>query len=146
MRQEQYPLGRLRAKAREEVSQMQHLAVTQAMVDLLHDHRIRPRPQLGEKPVGFLLMPGFIGDPRAERHLPLDVGERGPSIEFDGRLAAAVSGARLTRERENHSHARRTPHAARGHRICPTLVDSCTNAVITNCEILRLVCRSSFST
>ena len=139
MRQEQHPLRRLRAEPREEIPQMQHLAVAQAMRDLLHDHRIRPGTQLGEKPVGFLLMTGFIGDPRAERHLPLDVGERRPSVEFDRALATPVSRTGLAPQRDTDDHAPRTTHDARCHRICPTLVDNCTKAVITNCEVLRLV-------
>src|SRR5438477_11414217 len=97
MRQEQRPLCRLRTEPREEIPQMPHLAVALAMRDLLDDHRIGPGAQLGEKPVGCLLMTGFIGDPRAERHLPLDVGERGPSVEFDRALVAPISRTCLTR-------------------------------------------------
>src|SRR5439155_1506962 len=51
-----------------------------------------------------------------------------------------------TRQCEDNSHARRTTHHAPSHRICPTLVDSWTKAVITNWETLRFVCLSSFRT
>src|SRR5579859_1044180 len=102
---------------------MQDLAGAQAMIDLLHDHRVRPRLQLRQEPVGLLLMPGFVGYPGTKRHLLLDVGERGCAIELD-RIGLASASPRLTAERKKQAYARRPTHDARLHRICPTLVES----------------------
>jgi hypothetical protein len=145
--QEQHPLGRLRLEAREEVLQMQHFTAAQLVGDVLHDHGIGALAKLSQEPVGFLLMPRLVGNPWTEGHLLLDVCEGGLAVELDGTLAtAAAPRARLTPEQKEQSQAPGLSPQAPRHRICPTLVESWTNAVITNCEILRFVCRSSLRT
>ena len=91
---------------------MQRVAAVCDVTNLLHDDCIGASAQLGEQPVARLVMSRLVRDPRSERHLLLDIGERGAAVEL-GRRIATVAGTRLARQNENKSHARGTPHAAR---------------------------------
>ena len=152
MREEQDPVGRMRTKPREEIAQAQICPFFRNPAELLHGDRVGPRAQRGQQPVAHLLVPGSVGDARPKRHLLLQVGERGRGIELSTRLCAATSapsasGTRLARDEKQDQEVLEDGEGwSRIHRSCPMLVDSCTNAVITNCEILRFVWRSSLST
>src|SRR5205809_889619 len=140
--------GGLRAKAGEKVPQPQRHALRRLLRERLDDHGIRSLTQLRGEPVAHLVMAGRIGNPRAKRHLLLDVRERGLAVELASGLGAvSCPGACLARgEKQDEEVVEDREGWSRYHRSCPTLVESWTKAVITNCEILRFVWRSSLRT
>ncbi len=118
---------------------------------ILHDDGVRALAQPCQQPVGGLFVTAGSGDARAERHLRLDVAERPLPVESPTappRTAAPPAppapapapGLPLAGGRCGQQGYRQ-----HSHRICPTLVLSWTNAVMTSCAVLRLICRSSFT-
>ena len=71
-----------------------------------------------------------------EGELALDVPQGAGPVELPTRPRAAG----VARRHHQPQHRDRPPAA---HRSWPTDVVKLTNAVITNCDVLRLVCRSS---
>src|SRR5207247_8402143 len=90
VREEQHPLGCLRTEAREEVAQVERIAAVGDVTDFLDDDRIGAGAQLGEEPGARLLVSGLVRDARSERHLLLDVGERGAPLELGWRTATVA--------------------------------------------------------
>src|SRR3989475_7257093 len=141
VRQEQHALRSCGSEAREEIAQMERVALAGDVGDRLHGNGVRAGAQLGEDPVPGALVRRGVRDARPELHLLLQVRERVAAVEF---ARPAGGAARLAGEQEDQGQER-PPSFDPAHWIRPTLVWSSTNAVITSCEVLRLACRSSFT-
>src|SRR5437660_5145741 len=147
VRQEQHALRSRGSEAREEIAQMERVALAGDVGDRLHGNGVRAGPQLGEDPVPGALVRRGVRDARPELHLLLQVRERVAAVELAGPAGVA---ARLAGEQEQEKQGLEVVKDGGGgcrhaHWIRPTLVCSSTNAMITSCEVLRLACRSSFT-
>ena len=128
MGEEQHAFRQGWPEARQKVAQVQHVAATGDVRKCLNHDGVGIGAQLSEDPVTRPLVPRRPGDPGPERQLLLE--------EAKSPLPIELAPARPSPGRAGEQHGRDGDAQHPGHRICPTLVDRFTNAVITSCAVL----------
>ena len=102
MGQEQNPFSKVRAKAGDEVSEVEGVSGGRHVSKLLHLGGIGSRLQMGEYPVAGASMRFRIWNPVPEVHLCLDVRQRHGAIELQRGLTTAA-----TRQEQPNRHRSR---------------------------------------